>query len=240
MESSDDKTPAEEEPWFPTDKIAAALAKAQGEMSGAKKDAENLFFSSHYATLASVVEVAREPLANHGLSYVQLIHGAVNIDEHDNSMAPDKRVGVETRLMHSSGQTIATPVLWLPLAADKKAVTPQSVGSAITYGRRYSLMAMLGIPAEDDDGNDASGTGTAPRKVAGKKDTKPKAGPGEITDAQRKTIYAISKKLGYTDADRSRLIEQHGAKTSTDLTKAKASAIIDELKQEEETEAKGK
>lgn len=123
----------------PINELAKALAAAQGEMRGAAKDAKNPHFKSDYATLASVIETARPVLAKHGLAVVQL-PGAID----------DTGLHLTTILMHASGQNIRSDFVMPVPRRD-----PQGVGSAITYARRYALMSVLGIPAEDDDGNAA-------------------------------------------------------------------------------------
>jgi hypothetical protein len=123
--------------------LSAALAKAQGIMEGAAKDSANPFFKSKYADLASVWDACRKPLSDNGLSVVQTTEF---MPEH-----PDM-VCIETILCHSSGQWIKGKLAVKPTKAD-----PQSVGSCITYLRRYSLQSMVGIAPEDDDGNAASG-----------------------------------------------------------------------------------
>lgn len=120
--------------------IAAALNKAQAEMSGAKKGANNPFFKSSYADLNSVVDAVRIPFCENGLSYSQF------------PIMEENRVGVETILMHESGEWMSGKLL-LPCVKQD----PQAAGSAITYARRYALQAIAGIPAEDDDGNAATG-----------------------------------------------------------------------------------
>ncbi len=124
--------------------LAAALNKAQAEMSGAKKGANNPFFKSKYADLNAVVDAVRIPFAENGLSYSQF------------PVMDDNRVGVETILMHDSGEFIAS-TLMLPTGK----LDAQAAGSAITYARRYSLQSIAGIPAEDDDGNAAVKGGQA-------------------------------------------------------------------------------
>lgn len=121
--------------------LAAALAKAQGVIEGAKKDADNPFFKSKYADLASVWEACRKPLTDNGLSVVQTSEFIGECD----------KVCIETMLCHSSGQWIRGRLVMKPVKGD-----PQSVGSCITYARRYSLQSMVGIAPEDDDGNAAS------------------------------------------------------------------------------------
>jgi len=121
--------------------LAAALAKAKGVMSGAKKDSANPFFKSTYADLSSVVDAIRDAFASNGLSYVQCVEPS-DKDE----------VRVETTLLHSSGEWIACGVLALPVSKHDA----QGFGSALTYARRYSLSAAVGVAPEDDDGNAAS------------------------------------------------------------------------------------
>lgn len=138
--------------------LAKALAAAQGEMTAAAKDASNPHFKSRYATLASVWDAIRGPLSRNGLSVSQVLE------------TPDAGPGVivRTMLLHSSGQWIASRYV-MPIP-DK--LTPQAVGSAITYARRYALSAIVGIaPDDDDDGNAASVTPT--RQEAPKPAPKP-------------------------------------------------------------------
>ena len=121
--------------------LAAALAAAQGVMKGALKDSANPFFKSRYADLASVVEAIRAAFSANGLSYIQTVEPS-DKDE----------VRVETTLMHSSGEWISCGILSLPVSK----VDAQGYGSALTYARRYSLSAAVGVAPEDDDGNAAS------------------------------------------------------------------------------------
>ena len=123
----------------PTPELNAALAKAQAEMQSAGKDGTNPHFQSQYATLASVWDACRVPLTKNGLAVIQLPAMAGN------------DVVLTTSLRHVSGQSIET-VLHVPVPK----MDAQGVGSAITYARRYSLAAMVGIAADDDDGNAAS------------------------------------------------------------------------------------
>lgn len=120
--------------------LADALSKAQGEMKGAAKDSANPFFKSKYADLASVWEAFRVPFTKHGLAMVQSAH------------SDEKSVTIVTMLTHSSGQWIRESLTLFP-----KDSSPQSFGSAITYGRRYAAQSMAGVCPEDDDGNAASG-----------------------------------------------------------------------------------
>lgn len=138
--------------------LAAALSKAQGAMDGAKKSSSNPFFKSKYADLASVKDAIREPFATHGLSVVQVpqttFQGAPEAYEWTAKHSGEVRHGVRvftvvtvlTRLLHTSGQFIEESVSAMLPNGD-----PQSVGSAISYLRRYALQSVAGIAAEDDD-----------------------------------------------------------------------------------------
>lgn len=126
--------------------LASALAKAQGEIKGAVKNEDNPFFKSKYADLSQVMDACREPFSKNGIAYTQL----VNVDD-------SGVIVLETLLMHSSGEWIASKYPILPVKND-----PQGVGSAITYARRYSLSAIAGIPQVDDD---AEGAMNRPQNV---------------------------------------------------------------------------
>jgi hypothetical protein len=161
--------------------LAAALAKAQGEMAGAKKDSENPFFSSHYAALDSVWDACREPLSKNGLSVIQFpkakfigtpepYEWTARSGEKRHGVRVVCRVSVLTRLAHSSGQWVEDTMSTLLSTGD-----PQSVGSATTYLRRYALQAVAGIAPEDDDGEGAHGSEHArqtKRAPAGEPQTK--------------------------------------------------------------------
>lgn len=121
--------------------LAAALSKAQAMMKPALKDSENPHFRSRYADLASTWEACRDALTKNGLSVVQL----PQISEHG-------AVAVETILLHDSGEYLAGTVE-IPVTKQDA----QGIGSAITYARRYSLAAAVGIAPDDDDGEAAVG-----------------------------------------------------------------------------------
>ena len=138
--------------------LAKALCKAQGKMKHAIKDANNPFFRSKYADLASVVEASRPALVENGLSVVQYTQGNV----------------LYTMLLHSSGEWIRGHIDLKPMRQVKDAgwvasEDPQSYGSCITYARRYALAAITGVATEDDDGNAA--TGRTAGQVAEEKQT---------------------------------------------------------------------
>jgi hypothetical protein len=129
--------------------IAAALAKAQRAMKPAVKDSTNPHFKSHYADLASCWDACRDALTANNLSVIQ------------GASADGERVTVTTLLLHSSGQWVQDA-----LTSAARDAGAQSVGSAITYGRRYGLCAMVGIAPEDDDAEAAQGRNGNGRTVA--------------------------------------------------------------------------
>jgi hypothetical protein len=120
--------------------LCEALHKAQATLNGVAKDGRNPHFKAGYASLEAVIHAAKPALQAAGLSFTQapgaLLDGAVEIT---------------TQMMHVSGQWLRS-TLHVPLPKRD----PQGVGSALTYGCRYSLMAMLGLPPVDDDGNAGS------------------------------------------------------------------------------------
>lgn len=118
---------------------AAALAKAQSEMGAVIKNTQNPHLKNKYADLGAVIDAALPALNANGFALVQ----RVLRDEHG--------LAVETRLEHVSSEWFATCIPLLGAMADM-----QKLGSAITYARRYGLLALAGLAPEDDDGNAAS------------------------------------------------------------------------------------
>jgi hypothetical protein len=130
--------------------IAAAFVKAQAAFGPALKSSQNPHFRSKYADLAACVEAVIEALNSNGIALVQ------------RTLPSENGVTVETVFIHTSGETMSSGPLHVPASKHD----PQGYGSALTYARRYSLMAACGIAPEDDDGNAASRpvTYAAPRK----------------------------------------------------------------------------
>lgn len=181
-------------------KFFAAVAKAQGEIGGAKKDSTNPHFKSKYADLASARDAVQEPLSKNGLALIQW------------PRTVDGGVEIETYLGHSSGQFMSG-VLWMPCAK----MDAHGVGSAITYGRRYALMAVCGVAPEDDDGNAA--TQGAPGS----------AGAGGQFRPERRQMPAQSSANGrQMAADEAHLVDHDrvkGTLPKAPTTPASASAI---------------
>lgn len=133
-----------------TDKLFPALFKAKQELGGVTKSADNPFFKSSYADLNTHLEVAEPVLAKHGLLLLQ--PGSASVTGST----------VESVIIHAeSGQWVASEMA-LVLAKNSM----QDAGSAVTYARRYTLGALLGMKAVDDDGEGAVGRGKAQTQSA--------------------------------------------------------------------------
>lgn len=117
--------------------ILPALLNAQKSIESADKDGTNPHFRSTYSTLGSVIEACKKPLNDNGLVIMQPIEG-------------DK---VRTIVFHKSGEYMSDEGTSIICARQND---PQAYGSAITYAKRYGMMAMLAIPSEDDDGEAAT------------------------------------------------------------------------------------
>lgn len=132
--------------------LAAALAKAQGEILTVSKDAKNPYFKSTYATLAAVREATREAFAKNGLSVVQV------------PTVFDGMLRLRTILLHASGQSLDCGELAAVVDVDN----PQKAGSAITYFRRYALASVAGVVAEDEDDDGNAASQPSPKKRSAK------------------------------------------------------------------------
>ena len=156
-------------------KLADALAKAQAEMEPATKDSSNPFFKSQYASLAACWAACRGPLSKHGLAVIQTT-------EPDNG-----NVTVISTLTHSSGQWIKGKLSVKPPKTDS-----QALGSCLSYLRRYSLSALVGLSTQDDDAE-----GTMSRPVAGKKTAPNKAAP-KPADMKKflEAVTPLAEKMG--------------------------------------------
>ena len=142
--------------------VSKALVGAQADVGKALKNQENSHFKSQYADLSAVLEVSKPALAKHGLALTQF------------PGETDGRVTMTTMLIHESGEWILLPPASIPLQAQ----TAHGFGSAISYLRRYTTQAALGISvglSDDDDGNEA--TAQAPKKAPKKRAAKKKATP---------------------------------------------------------------
>jgi hypothetical protein len=160
------------------DALAASLVKALGEMHDLPKTqtANVGKFNYSYATLADALQLARPIFAKHDLALTQTV------------ATVDNEVAVHTSIIHSSGQFVTSIPLTMPVGK-----TAQETGSAATYGRRYSLMAVLGLATEDDDGASA---GPRVRREAPRTPSKPREEPEGRTQSEteiRRMLGALSK-----------------------------------------------
>lgn len=138
--------------------VASALVKAQRAFGPALKDKTNPAFKSRYADLSACIDAVLDALNANGIALIQR--------QHPN----DGGVCVETIFVHESGEQFSAGLLTVPASKQD----PQGYGSALTYARRYSLMAACGIAPEDDDGNAAS-KGHQPQAAQPQRDDSPKA-----------------------------------------------------------------
>lgn len=176
--------------------ISAALVKALGEMSDVPKGREAKIptksgsnYSYKYADLADSLSMVRPILAKHGLAVTQ------------NATMPDETtVHIHTTLFHESGEFISFHPLAMPNGR-----TAQETGSAITYGRRYALLACLGLAAEDDDGASAAPRpSTKPvqqRQATAKRDTPSEPKSPEEEEIRRLLATATSNEAARIKKD---------------------------------------
>jgi len=177
--------------------LAKALVGAQAEFSAVPKGSVNPFFKSKYAALPDVVATAGPVLAKHGLAVSQFI-------------GSDELI---TYLLHESGQFIAH-TMTLHIIKDD----PQAQGSAVTYARRYSYMACLGLVADDDDDANLA--------------TRPKAAAKPVLPDTHQMLKALLQKSHPDAADRKFYLEAKARRTLggiSDLTTDEVNSIITEL-----------
>lgn len=195
--------------------LMVALAKAQGEIEGAKKDSQNPHFKSSYADLASVWAAIREPLSKNGLAIMQWPRVTEN--------------AVEIETIVACGEQFISDVLWMPCGK----MDAHGIGSAITYGRRYALMAVAGVAPEDDDGNGAvdghkpgaNGSAGAGTQFRPERRQQSSWGPGgkqaAIAEAEADGLIDHTRKKG-------ELPKKPGESTPEDARAAKLKAKTDE------------
>lgn len=152
--------------------IYTAFVKAQKGFAPALKTSTNPHFKSRYADLAACVEAVIDALNDNGIGLIQKTH------------QDERGVTVETMFVHESGESMSGGTLHVPAAKQD----PQGYGSALSYCRRYSLMAACGIAPEDDDGNAATKAPAARQKPA------PKPEPIDIEPWVAKMLAATSSK----------------------------------------------
>lgn len=196
-------------------KLSAALVAAQAEFTNAPKETAGQVGSAkrYYTDLPTLTDHVREPLAKHGLGYVQFPCNSLS-----------GHVGLVTRLLHESGEWLEDEYS-MPVGQGA-----QGAGSALTYARRYALMAVLGIAADDDDGAAASQGQAKPRKAA----TAPQAAAPRVVSPEQLTKLGASFTDNGIKEREARLayvatVVGHAVESSKDLTMAEAGDVINAL-----------
>ena len=163
--------------------ICKAFVKFQSEFKGMKPDSSNPFFKSTYISLDGILETARPILAKNGLAVIQEATGDGDY------------IFVKTKLIHESGEMIETEVLKMkPQKND-----PQSMGSCITYSKRYQLAALLGIcECIDDDANIATYGNSVPEQSKSN---------GKLSAKQVGRLLAIGLKAGIKEPEIKKVIK---------------------------------
>jgi len=181
-------------------------------------------FKYTYADLADILDAVRPVLHKHNFALVQ----ATDVENGD--------MLVITRLHHTSGESV---VGRYPVRCANPS-NPQDVGGALTYARRYALMALLGLAAEDDDAQTASRPAPSqerrqPVNLA-ERVQQPRTETGitsAATDKQKGFMAALMDDLGWSDEQRvDWLMEHYGVRSRTQLSKDQATQIIDTLKKQ--------
>jgi hypothetical protein len=194
--------------------LNAALAAAQGEFPSIPRDKTvtvetrtGRSYTFSYAPLDTILALVRPVLSKHGLAFTQQLEF-------------NGHAQLRTELRHAEGGVIGSS---FPLGSWE---TPQQLGSATTYIRRYAATAILGIAAEeDDDGNHAAGNTAQPEPDE----------PAFATEKQAKLIWALLSKaekngLATSEQLREQMGAQNGTENPRELTPAQASKVITDLK----------
>lgn len=143
-----EQTQCTERPVVKQTTIYGALAAAQAEFNVVVKNRVNPHFRSKYADIEAIMQAVRPALNSHGLFLSQSVTTSTS------------DVSVETMITHESGEILRSGVTKIPVSGGGNLA--QAFGSAITYARRYSLSAFLGVSADDDD--DGNGAGEQPQQ----------------------------------------------------------------------------
>ena len=193
-----------------------ALANFHKEVKQPMKDANNPFFKSKYVPLENVVEAIDDVAPKHGLTYSQYPVTTEN-----------GLVGISTVLLHESGEFIEFP----PATTKPDKNTPQGVGSALTYMRRYSLSAVFGITSDqDDDGNEASG------KSNRNKQTQPQKASSQTIGTLKKEVINFTNLIKGTEKEvPQNVVEQRFDVKNYNLTENEAVQIINKIQNNAKT-----
>lgn len=124
-------------------KLSSALVKAQSEMPKIKFDKVNPFLKNGYATLGAVIDATRPILEKFGLAVMQF------------PLSHEGRIGVRSILLHESGEYVEDVIMLVP-ESQKGLSVNQAAGVTISYLRRYAMVSILGLYAEEDTDGDVS------------------------------------------------------------------------------------
>jgi len=193
--------------------LATALSKAQGQLKPASKDGVNPHFKSSYSTLQSVWDSCRAILTANGLSVAQTF-----------AEGPEGAVTVQTTLLHSSGQWISGDLVLKSVKND-----PQGIGSAITYGRRYALAAIVGIVSDEDDDANSASHAPAPRQAS---TTLPAANLAPISKVNKDYLETIADGSAEEKALVANVLTKTGAKDIASIPEAKAVKAVAWVKEQ--------
>lgn len=221
--------------------LFSALSKAQGTMESAKKDSDNPFFRTKYADLHSCWQAIRNSFSQNGLSVIQLNQEGNKfiikkdvVDEKTGDVktieTEGKTIKVVTILGHSSGQWISSVTELKPVKTD-----PQGMGSALTYARRYGLVAIAGISQEDDDGAAGLGTpGSHNPQTQKRPAPRTQLPPAKVSRAQLSRLHAIANQTNWSKDDMKRLLDQEfGLKSSKDLKRDAYDQVVKIIQENE-------
>lgn len=203
----------------PTPKLYEAMSKAQAEIKGAVKNGTNPHFRSAYSTLEDVWEACREPLTKNGLCVIQPMR-----------IMEDGRMVLDTIVGHASGEEKVSSA-YIPLA---EKATPQAIGSAITYFRRYMLMSVVGICPTDDDGEAAEIASGRNKKIMPIEEVRSEITVSKPSPAQLRLISDLiekkaSREMTTSDNITAAVCGEFNLKHTGEITQAMVNPILDYL-----------
>ena len=198
--------------------IAKALIAFQANVKQPKKSATNPHFRNSYVPLDNVVDSIHEAAPQHGLAYVQ------------ETLVEDDRAGVLTMIVHESGEWMEFDPFLLPIG---QKATPQAVGSAITYARRYSLSTAFGLASETDD--DANSANDNAQQNPSKQPPRKQAPPQEPKATQNQLDVLKAKAVAIANAAN---VEVKLVEESFKLSQVKTVAQYDAMNEKMEAKIK--
>ena len=203
--------------------LAGALAAAAPGLREARKDRRNTHMKNAYATLEAILDAVREPLALQGVAITQGVS------------ADGGRVTVTTQLSHVSGEWMRTS-LTIPVPDNKALTVVQSMGSTITYGRRYTLSAICGLGAEERDEDDGEAERAPPRRgrdeLPPEREERQAAHDESFDAADRAAFCATIGKLGWSYEKLCERLAAAGQPRPSAMTLKQRIAVVEKLRAE--------